>query len=124
MFGVYGFTGSSTMWELQAWSYVPVFIICIIASLPIVPWISQKIRIWASGVGEGRLIETGIVNVKKLSSIGLCNFNIDESLVPKSKNAVIAVMAIAVDLALLAMLILSVMSIVSGSFNPFIYFRF
>ena len=40
------------------------------------------------------------------------------------KRACLEIVAFLTDAALLVLLVLSVMSVVSGSFNPFIYFRF
>ena len=124
LFGVYGQTGTSTFWELTAWEYWPMFIICAIASTPIVPWL--RARIYAAL--EGKKFNSkdfwnkDLPDRKNLSTECLC----DADIKPKSTMATIIyqVMSICIDLFLICLLTLCIFSIVSGSFNPFIYFRF
>ena len=124
LFGVYGQTGTSTFWELTAWEYWPKFIICAIASTPIVPWLRAKI--YAALEGKSYNPDTfwnkDLPARKNLSTEALCDVEVH----PKSTKAAIVyqIMSICIDLFLIALLTLCIFSIVSGSFNPFIYFRF
>lgn len=125
MFGAFGLSGSSTLWELTAWEYVPVFAACALASTPVVPWLRAKFVAWAEGRKVTRFLELDLPNQKRLGTKGLCEMGYDASkVVSKSRLATLECVALAVDFALLLMLLLSIGSVVSGSFNPFIYFRF
>lgn len=123
--GGYGMTGSSTMWELTAWQYVPVFLVCTLASMPIVPWVRSRIIAWADSckVKRGSFLKTDIPREKCLETDGLCEFEAPQS-ASAPRRAAVNACGLLVDVALVAILALSVMSVVSGSFNPFIYFRF
>lgn len=124
MFGAFGATGTSTFWELTAWEYWPVFLICALASTPVIPWIRARFTAWAEGreFDKEAFWQSGIPGPKRLESDGLCEFDVDAT--THSKSAAHQMLGIVVDLALLAMLVASILSVVSGSFNPFIYFRF
>ena len=127
MFGAFGFTGSSTVWELQAWSFIPVFIICIIASTPIIPWLNSTFCSWVQSLKRPDFSKTGLVNVKSLSSEAQCEFIMhleDTKISSRAKKGVFLGVSAVADFALLAMLLLSIAQIIAGSFNPFIYFRF
>ena len=126
MFGAYGATGTSTFWELTVWEYVPVFIACAIASTPIVPWIRYKLTGWLEGRHVTNFLENDLPYYKRLGTEGLCTFEVSrESLAASgSHRMVYEVVATLVDVLLVALLVISVMSVISGSFNPFIYFRF
>ena len=125
MFGAFGISGSSTLWELTAWEYVPVFLVCAIASTPIVPWIRAKLVAWAEGRTLTNFLEVDLPNEKHYETDGLCELNCDASkIVAKSRLLTVEFVALLADLALLLMLLISIGSVASGSFNPFIYFRF
>lgn len=49
IFGAYGLTGTSTLWELQSWAYVSLLPIFIIGSTPVFPWIRKRLEAWAQG---------------------------------------------------------------------------
>ena len=36
--GAYGWCGNMTFWQIGAWAYISVFVACILASMPVVPW--------------------------------------------------------------------------------------
>lgn len=113
------------MWELTVWEYIPVFLACAIASTPIIPWLRFKLVAWAEGKNATNFLEADLPNTKLLSTESLCTFDVDTMAIPsKGRRRALAAVAVTVDAALLAMLVLSAMSVVSGSFNPFIYFRF
>lgn len=127
MLGFYGATGTSTLWELACWEYVPVFVVCALASLPVVPWLRSLLVRWAGVTPskEGRFLEVDLPAPKNLSTDALCAF--EPSRMESTKPArlrVLSVVAVLCDLALLVLLVVSVVSVCSGSYNPFIYFRF
>ena len=74
---------------------------------------------------EGRFLEVDLPAPKNLSTDALCAF--EPSRMESTKPArlrVLSVVAVLCDLALLVLLVVSVVSVCSGSYNPFIYFRF
>ena len=127
MLGRYGATGSSTFWELTCWEYIPVFVACALASTPIVPWMRSVLTRWA-GVApqrEGRFCEVDLPAPKNLSTDALCVFEPSGMVSDKpGRLRALAVVAVLCDIALLVLLVVSVVAVCSGSYNPFIYFRF
>ncbi len=123
MAGAFGATGSSTFWELTAWEYWPVFAVCALASTPALPWAKERLVAWAEGrLPRSVFAEGGTANPKTDGSESLCVLSA-ECATP-ARTAAFRVAQAAWDLCLVALLVLSAMSIVSGSFNPFIYFQF
>ena len=127
MLGAYGATGSSTLWELTCWEYVPVFAACALASTPVVPWVRSMLTRWAGvrPAREGRFLEVDLPAPKNLSTDALCVF--EPGGMASSRPArlcVLSAVAVLCDVALLALLVVSVAAVCSGSYNPFIYFRF
>ncbi|WP_080796976.1 MBOAT family O-acyltransferase [Arabiibacter massiliensis] len=121
LIGSYGATGTSTFWQLGAWEYWPVLCACIVASTPLVPFLRAWLAKWGRGE-KGRPDHVDIVDMKHLSTNTLCTFDIVNTL-PK-RQAVLNAISFAIDALLILLLVLSAISIVSGSFNPFIYFKF
>ena len=130
MFGVYGMSAGATLWELTCWEYWPVFLVCIVASVPVVPWVRAKLVAWVKSSKVENFLETDLPNPKKLETNTLCDYqsylegiSFDD---PKvlSRAKVFQALLVIVDVVLLVMLVLAICSVVSGSFNPFIYFRF
>lgn len=116
LFGVFGPTGASTPWELQVWSYLPIFGLCAISSTPIVPRVRDAI---VSRLGGQPRLEDA------RSTQALCDYDAGMiSLVPIEKRSVASLILLLVDALLIALLVCSMSSVISGSFNPFIYFRF
>ena len=130
MIGYYGLTGDSTFWELQAWNYLPVFAVCVAACLPTVPWLRMRLTCWLTGarpLSMGEFMARDIPNPKRSSVEGLCDFGLDEASVaalPAGKYRLYCLARVGVDLCLLVMLLVSIGFVISGSYNPFIYFRF
>ena len=123
MGGAYGATGACTFWELTAWEYWPVLLACAAASGPVMPFLKERLCAWAEGrPAESVFAEGGAAHPTTSSAEGRCAIEADPA-TPARARALEAV-RIAVDVALLALLALSMFSIVSGSFNPFIYFQF
>lgn len=122
MAGLFGVTGTSTMWELTAWEYVPVFIVCVVASTPIAPYIKFRLVAWVEGRKVGRFLEEGIANPRRIQSEGLCDLVAEPATLARARA--LAVVRVLYDLALTTLLFASCAAIVSGSFNPFIYFQF
>ncbi len=120
LFGAYGFTGTSTLWELTSWEYISLIPIFIVASTPIAPWLRKKLEAWA----EGNTHQTiDAAPVKGNSAVPPCTPQLIDPVSPNCARAVQFVSFVS-DIALLAVLMLSFMSIISGSYNPFIYFQF
>ncbi len=128
MFGAYGLTGTSTMWELSVWEYWPVFILCGIASTPVIPWLRERIMAWGSrSIPKSVFAEGGLANGKMLSATQQCDVeDWADSLKAHQgfRSTVARYCLIGTNYLCLALLVLSVMALISGSFNPFIYFRF
>ncbi|WP_251197726.1 MBOAT family O-acyltransferase [Anaerotardibacter muris] len=122
LFGAYGLTGTSTLWELQSWSYISLIPVMIIGSLPWAPWLRKKIQLWAEGASDCNVIAAP---EKGNEAVPVCQVQIARSVsVIPARMRVVTMVNIAVDLALIAILVLSSFSIVSSSYNPFIYFQF
>ncbi len=124
--GAWGATGSSTLWELTAWEYLPVFAACAVASMPVVPYVRARLAAWCEGrtCTVKEFMERDLPNPKLLSTDALCAFDPDALAGPAGRKRVLRTVALLADLALVALLVGSVAAVVSGSFNPFIYFRF
>ena len=126
MLGWYGATGTSTFWELTCWEYVPVFLACALASTPVVPWVRGLLVRWAhvAPAREGRFCEVDLPAPKNLSTEALCVFEPASMRGDAARLRVLSCVAVLCDVALLALLVVSVVAVCSGSYNPFIYFRF
>ena len=126
MLGWYGATGTSTFWELTCWEYVPVFLACALASTPVVPWLRSLLVRWAhvAPAREGRFCEVDLPAPKNLSTEALCVFEPASMRGDAARLRVLSCVAVLCDVALLALLVVSVVAVCSGSYNPFIYFRF
>ena len=122
LIGLFGPTGSCTLWELTAWEYWPVFVICVLASTPICPFVKERFAAWVEGRKPISVVRDGIANPRELSTPSLCVLKAKPA--NGRKAIAFACGCVLYDIALLALLVLSCASIVSGSFNPFIYFQF
>ena len=120
MFGAYGWLGTSTLWELQSWSYVSLVPIFIVGSLPWAPWLRKKIQAWAEGDSHRAIVAAP---QKGNTAVPPCQVVCEGPVSAGRARAVTAVNVLA-DVALLAVFVLSCMSVVSSSYNPFIYFQF
>lgn len=120
MFGAYGLLGTSTLWELQSWSYVSLIPVMIIGSLPWAPWLRKKLEAWAEGNSRRHVMAAP---QKGNSAVPPCQAE-PVSYISPSRAHVVTAINLAVDLALLAILVFSSMSVVSSGYNPFIYFQF
>lgn len=124
MFGRYGILGSSTLWELTIWEYWPVFIACAIASTPVVPWLKDRLVQWATGKEPPA---KALYHEKSLSTDGMCDYELilkQVSDAPSANRRVVGIVLTLCDVVLVGLLVISICSVVSGTFNPFIYFRF
>ena len=122
MLGSFGACGTQTFWQLTAWEYWPVFLICAVASVPICPYVKARFEAWVEGRKLEDFSKTGIVNTRCIKADSLCM--LEATPINRQRHTAMLVFSIAVDLCLLALLVLSILSIVSGSYNPFIYFQF
>lgn len=120
--GRFGTTGADTFWQLGVWEYWPVFVACTVASLPVAPYLKARFEAWLEGGKVEDFAQTSVVNPRCIQADTLCVF--DAAPQSAAKRRVAALASAACDLLLLALLALSAFSVVSGSFNPFIYFQF
>ena len=120
--GMSGITGTVSFWELTVWEYIPLFVACIIASTPICTYLKERLLAWVEGREFKDFATNSAVSTKVAEADMLCVFE------AKPENATKAIVLeasqVLLDLALLVLLLASIASIVSGSFNPFIYFQF
>ncbi len=122
MFGAYGILGTSTLWETGVWQYWPVFALCAVASTPIAPFVKERFAAFVEQRKPKNVSVDGVVNPKRIESVELCVFSIQPADEKRMRIDIVA--SVVYDAVLLVLLVLSSMSIVSGSFNPFIYFQF
>ena len=126
--GAFGATGTSTAWELNAWAFWPVLLLCALASTPVLPWLRAKVVERAGGPSARRLLEDDLPGERRLSVDGICDTQSWLEALPAdarpSGKAAVHVLGIASDVGALVLISLSVLSVVAGTFNPFIYFRF
>ena len=121
--GGFGALGDSTFWELSAWSYALVFFICFVASTPIVPYFKERFLAWIEGRGYSPISRIGgMLHPKTTDSSNLGCFAAHPA--SRKRARVLALVSGLYDIALFILLALCIASIVSGSFNPFIYFQF
>ncbi|MCL1891106.1 MAG: MBOAT family protein [Coriobacteriia bacterium] len=123
MFGLHGFTGTMTFWELHAWEYWPLFIICALASTPVIPWLRKHIENYISKQGGGHPVKFEAAPLKGNEHPPLAG--LDPSIVlATGRRGLVFTINTLVDIGLVVLLVFSIFAIVSGSFNPFIYFQF
>ena len=121
--GMFGATGSSTLWELTAWEYWPVFVVCVIASTPIAPYLKERLTAWVEGRERMSVLAPGGTAHPKTAAADLLCVT-DAKPADARKAAIYQVVLVLWDVWLLGLLALSAASVISGSFNPFIYFQF
>jgi alginate O-acetyltransferase complex protein AlgI len=126
MFGLNGLTGTMTFWELHAWEYWPLFIICALASTPVIPWLRKRIESFLAGQPiKCYLAEHGGNSAPLKGNEHPPSVSLDRSVVTATPHqGLVLLINILIDLSLFLMLFFSVLSIISGSYNPFIYFQF
>ncbi len=122
LFGAYGLTGTMSIWQLSFWEYWPVFIACVAASTPLVPFLKERLSAWIEKRDAVSVLNEGLANARCNSTETLCVWE----LAPASQGRELAwrILSVFVDIILVLLLITCLFSIVSGSFNPFIYFQF
>lgn len=126
MFGAYGATGELTVWQIDAWEYWPVAVAAIVASTPIVPCLKEHLLAWVADREPRSVISDGIAHPKAIAADSLCTLEptCGEEPVTRTRALVLAVVGIGRDVVLIALLLWGLAMVVSGSFNPFIYFQF
>jgi len=123
MAGGYGWTGASTFWELTAWEYWPLLLVCAVASTPIAPYLKERLMAWTEARQPNSIFDSGgAAHERSISALSLCV--VQAAPCNEKRARVYAGVLLARDIFLLAIMIASFASIVSGSFNPFIYFQF
>lgn len=120
LFGAYGLTGTSTLWELQSWSYLSLVPIMAIGSLPWAPYLRKKIEAWIKGESGKEIVAAP---QKGNNFVPPCIVD-TEGAIDGKRAKVASLVNVGVDIALLAIFVISCMSVVSSSYNPFIYFQF
>ncbi len=121
LFGAYGWLGTSTLWDLQSWSYASLLPILIIGSTPIFPWIRKKLQIW---VNESIDTHFEAAPEKGNDHVPPCEVVITNQHAKPLRRRIIATINIISDIALFAVFVFSCLSIATGNYNPFIYFQF
>ncbi len=131
LIGVFGLTGAQTFWQLSAWQYLPLFCVCFVASTPLVPWVRHKLVAWVRGAACGNVdfMRDDLPSLGRLETEGLCDMDVirlqfDRPDASRRRCMAVRILLVFVDALLLVLLVLSICSIATGSFNPFIYFRF
>ncbi len=119
MFGAYGFTGTSTLWELQSWSYISLLPVFILGSTPIFPYLRKRLEAWAAGAP----FSGPVAPEKGNDFVPPCEILVTGN-APLSRTRVCTAVNVLCDIALVCVFVLSSMSIASGGYNPFIYFQF
>lgn len=120
MFGAYGWTGDSTLWELQSWSYVSLLPVFIVGSVPLFPWARKRLEAWGAGLSSEDIVAAP---EKGNDFVPPCMLRVADP-VSRARGRVVAAVSILADIGLLLVFVLSCISIVSGGYNPFIYFQF
>lgn len=119
----FGATGTSTFWELAVWEYWPVFIACAVASTPICPVVKERFCAWAEGRSARSIFADGqTANPKMLDATQLCTLSVNATTTAKARCA--GVVCVMCDIVLFILFVCSIVSVMAGSFNPFIYFQF
>lgn len=121
MFGAYGWLGTSTLWELQSWSYISLIPIMIIGSLPWAPWLRKKLEAWAEGDPHRKVVAAP---EKGNAMVPHCQIELAIPAVNIPRKRTIIVVNTFVDVGLFVVFVLSCFAIVSSGYNPFIYFQF
>lgn len=120
LFGAYGLLGTSTLWELQSWSYISLFPFLAIGTTPVFPWARKRIEAWALDAKTMHIVaapEKGN-DYPPPCEISLTNIH------SKHARVIVTCVNLLADIALLSIFVFSCLSIVSGGYNPFIYFQF
>ena len=99
-----------------------MFVICAVAATPICPFLKERLAAWAEGREPIKVREAGIASPRRLDTPTLCVMSCNPA--TPTRGRVFAAMSALIDIALLVLLLTSCASIISGSFNPFIYFQF
>lgn len=89
-------------------------------SLPWAPWLRKKIQAWAEGDPHRAIVAAP---QKGNTAVPPCQV-VCEGPVPAGRARAVTAVNVLADVALLAVFVLSCMSVVSSSYNPFIYFQF
>lgn len=120
LFGAYGLSGTSGIWELQSWSYISLLPFFVVGSVPIFPWIRKHVQNWVEGSADKKVVAAP---EKGNDFVPPCSVQVENAC--DDRHAAVALwLNTGVDIALFVVFLLSAMSIASGSYNPFIYFQF
>lgn len=120
LFGFFGLTGTSTLWELQSWSYCALLPLLVVASTPLAPYLRKHLEVWIEGKREEKIIAAP---ERGNDQIPPCRLVVSSPL-NRNRARCGRIVEIATDVGLVLILVLSLVSVVSSSYNPFIYFQF
>jgi hypothetical protein len=118
--GLYGLTGTSTLWELQSWGYVSLVPVLVAGCLPLFPWLRRRVEAWAAADGGAPL---PAAPERGNDAVPPCQVVVPAG-APAARARACAALNALVDVALLAVLLASCASLAAGGYNPFIYFQF
>ena len=118
--GAYGLSGTSSVWELMGWAYLALVPVLVVACTPVLPWLRLRLERWARNDTSPM---PAAAPVKGNDDVPPCEAQLAADADPQ-RARIVGIVNAAKDLALLAVLALSCAAIVSGGYNPFIYFQF
>lgn len=121
LFGAHGFFGTLTPWEITAWTYWPVFLACVVASTPVVPWVRHKLEVRFAGADDEGWVAAPVKGSEYSPSMAI---SVSEGSVSPAGRIVLPLASVLADIVLIAMLVICIFSLVSGSFSPSIYAKF
>lgn len=124
MFGAFGFTGQSTVWELQSWSYVSLIPIFVVASLPWAPYLRKRLERWGAGTRFSKDSSIVAAPEKGNNFVPPCEIDVSKQNIAAGRRRILKCVNVLVDISLFAVFVISCMSVASSSYNPFIYFQF
>lgn len=124
MFGAFGFTGQSTVWELQSWSYVSLIPIFVVASLPWAPYLRKRLERWGAGTRLSKDSSIVAAPEKGNNFVPPCEIDVSKQNIVAGRRRILKCVNVLVDISLFAVFVISCMSVASSSYNPFIYFQF
>lgn len=121
IFGCYGLTGTSTLWELQSWSYTSLLPILILGCTPWIMTLRFRLGQWAAAdITRGKHVNINANITKDLDALSLER----EDCLSPGRYAVTVALAALADISCLVILLLSSLYIITGTYSPFIYFNF
>lgn len=123
LFGCYGLFGVQTYWQIGAWQYYPVLLICLLASTPLLPWLKCRLQKWLKADEDTEGV-AAYIGIKDTSAVDLCDFDSLIQGVRGARSGMVQIIQMLCDITLIALLVFSLAATISGSFSPVIYAAF